>query len=309
MMDEQARVDAGARWRANRGLAAAKALWRFGRAKPLGAFGGLILALMILVAVFAPALATHDPVRTNSRAMLLAPSAEYWLGTDARGRDLYSRIVYGAQTSMTVGFLATGLSLAISFIIGAISAYKVGLTDLLIQRVVDSFHSIPTLLLHLVAIVVLGQGMFTLIGLIAIASGIGGSRLMRSAVLAIRASDYILAASALGARDWWIIIRHIAPNTFAPVMVAATVMFGGVTLLEASLSFLGLGVEPPTVTWGQMLSIQGGTSGTSVMSTLTKAPWIIIVPGIPLTATVWGVNMLGDALRDTLDPRMRGAMR
>lgn len=276
-----------------------RSLWRFIRTKPMGAVGGAILLVLVLSAVFGPVLATHDPLVARSRERLLPPSAAHWMGTDEFGRDVYSRLLYGSQLSVGIGISAIALSLTIACAIGMFSAYRLGAVDLILQRLVDGVMSIPTLVILLAATVVLGQGVVTLVLLIGFLFGVRTSRVVRSAVLSIKQNDYIVAARALGASDLRIILRHIAPNIFAPIMILATVELGGVILTEASLSFLNLGIPPPTVSWGQMLALTG-------LPYMHEAPWMVLAPGLTITAVVFGVNVLGDALRDALDPRLRG---
>ncbi len=282
------------------------AVLRFCRSKPLGASGAGILLFMVFCAVFAPVLAPVDPDEVDSSLRLLPPGPGFPLGTDNLGRDMLSRLLYGARVSVGIGFSTIVLSTAIAATIGLVSANWRGKLDLLLQRFVDGMLAIPTLILLLAAGFTLGRGAFTLIMLLGFVLGVRSSRVIRSAALSVMQNDYIVAARALGASDLRIILQHMLPNLFAPLMVLSTVQLGGVILTEASLSFLGLGVPPPAISWGQMLA--GGRTGAASgdITWMLIAPWMTIVPGLTISAAVWGANMFGDALRDALDPRLRG---
>lgn len=272
------------------------------KTKPLGAFGGLLVLGMVFVAVFAPYIAPYNPNAMHGEKVVAPPSAEFWLGTDALARDMFSRILYGARVSMTVGLGAVGLSTLLSTIIGILSGYYGGLFDTLLQRIVDAIMSFPWLVIMLTVMAILGPGQLNVILALALAGFAGASRVVRSAVLAIKESDYVMAAKSIGCKDSTILLRHILPNVAAPIIVLATLGLGNTILAEASLSFLGFGVPPPAPSWGRMLSGDG-------MNYMLKGPWLAIFPGLAISAGVFGFNMLGDALRDLLDPRLTGGMR
>jgi peptide/nickel transport system permease protein len=272
------------------------------KTKPLGAFGGLLVLAMVLVAVFAPVISPYDPNALHGEKSVVAPGSEFYFGTDALARDLFSRIVYGARVSMTVGLGAVGLSTLLSTIIGILSGYFGGLLDTILQRFVDAIMSFPWLVIMLTVMAILGPGQLNVILALALAGFAGASRVVRSAVLAIKESDYVMAARSIGCKNTTILIRHILPNVAAPIIVLATLGLGNAILAEASLSFLGFGVPPPASSWGRMLSGDG-------MNYMLKGPWLAIFPGIAISAGVFGFNMLGDALRDLLDPKLTGGIR
>ena len=271
---------------------------RFARTKRMGFVGAVIVVIVAFAAVFGPVLAPYDPHSLQLSNRLSAPSLTHVFGTDEKGRDIFTRILYGARAASIVGFGAVAVSLVMKLSVGLTSAFKGGKTDLILQRVVDAQMSIPTLTILMAAVLVLGQGYLTLIILLGFFSGIRGSRVIRGAALSIQQNDYITAAQALGASDVRIILQHIMPNIFAPIMVVATVNLAATILTEASLSFLNLGLTFPAVSWGSMLALAG-------LPYMMEAPWMVLFPGLAITSVVWGINILGDALRDVLDPRLR----
>jgi peptide/nickel transport system permease protein len=273
--------------------------WQMLRSKPLGSFGALMIVLLILTAIFAPVIATESPTRTNLRAVLAAPSGQHLMGTDMIGRDVYSRIVYGARVSVVVGFGAIGIGTVFAILLGTIGAYAGGWFDMVVQRVVDAWIAIPFLVFLLAAMTILKPGVGSIIAVLALGVSLSNSRVVRSAVLSVMAQPYIEAARSLGGTDARVIARHVVPNIMAPVIVLATLGLGNVILAEAALSFLGFGIPPPTPAWGGMLS------GTA-RDYMYIAPWLMIAPGLAITLTVFAFNMYGDALRDLLDPRLRG---
>jgi peptide/nickel transport system permease protein len=281
-----------------------KGLWRLVREKPLGAFGGLLILVLMFCAVFAHWIAPYPYDETNVRQRLKPPGAQFYLGTDNLGRDVFSRIVYGARISVTVGFGAVGLSILLATILGVASGYFGGKVDVFVQRLVDAAMAFPPLVLLLSIMAVLGPGLLNIILVLGIIPSANRSRIIRSATLSAKENQYVEAAQAVGASHLRIILLYILPNIMAPIIVVATNALGAVILIEATLSFLGFGVPPPYPSWGEMLS----GSGRSYMY---KAPWIAIWPGVAISLAVFGFNMLGDALRDLLDPRLRGgqAMR
>jgi peptide/nickel transport system permease protein len=271
----------------------------FIRKKPLGAIGAVILFSFIFVAIFAPWLATHDPDLNNYRARVKPPSAEHWFGTDNFGRDIYSRVVYGARISMYVGILATLIGTSIGALTGLLSGFLGGKVDQLVQRVADVMFTIPGLVLAMAIVTMLGPSMLNVIIAIAIPRIPDTNRVIRSAVLSVKESLYVDAAHAIGCANWRIMLFHILPNVTAPYIVIASAGLGGAILVEASLSFLGLGVPPPAPSWGRMLSLEG-------MRFFETAAWMAIFPGVFISAAVFGANLFGDALRDVLDPKLRG---
>ncbi len=275
-------------------------LARFCRKKPLGAAGGLVMLLIVLTAVFADQLQTHDPISTDAARSLAAPSPEHWLGSDHLGRDIYSRIVHGARVSLIVGIASTLLGSVLGGIVGLLSGYVGGKTDLITQRVMDILQGLPLLVLALVMAAALGPSIQNVILAISIPIIPRAARVIRSSVLSIREMQYVEAARAIGLRHLRIAFRHILPNTIGPFIVLCTAQLGSAILVEAALSFLGLGVPEPYPSWGRMLSV-------SAAEYAQKAPWLVLFPGIAISLAVFGSNLLGDALRDTLDPRLRGA--
>lgn len=280
------------------GPRAATAALRFIRGKPLGAASAAILLVMVVTAIFAPLIATHSRDYTDKRAILLAPSAVHYFGTDNYGRDVFSRIVYGSRVSIYVGAGATLLGIGLATLLGVVSGYFGGGIDAGLQRIVDAAMAFPALVLLLVLVSVLGAGIFQLVFALGILGMFASSRVVRSAVLGVKANVYVDAARALGARNGRILVRHILPNIFGPIMVLATVSFGVAILAETSLSYLGLGIPPPTPSWGRMLS--------EARSFMLQRPTLALFPGLAITIVVFAVNMFGDALRDVLDPRLRG---
>jgi len=277
-----------------------KGLWRLVREKPLGAFGGVLVLVLMLCAVFAHWIAPYPYDETNVRQRLKPPGAQFYLGTDNLGRDVFSRIVYGARISVTVGFGAVTLSILLATTVGITSGYFGGKFDVLVQRVVDAMMSFPNLLFLLSVMAVLGPGLLNVIVVLGIVPSANRSRVIRSATLTAKENQFIEAAQAVGASHLRIILCYILPNIMAPIIIIATNALGAVILIEATLSFLGFGVPPPYPSWGEMLS----GSGRSYMY---KAPWMAIWPGVAISLAVFGFNMLGDALRDLLDPRLRGS--
>jgi len=279
--------------------AASRGLWRLTKEKPLGAFGGVIVLGLLLCALLAPVIATHPYDQTNVRNRLKPPGAQFYFGTDNLGRDIFSRIIYGARVSVTVGFGAVSIGICLATMIGVGSGYFGGKADVLVQRLVDAQMAIPGLLLLLNIMAVLGPGLLNIILALGVVSAAGSSRIIRSAALSIKENQFVEAARALGASHLRIILRYILPNIMAPVIIITTVSLGFTILIESALSFLGFGVPPPYPSWGEMLS----GSGRSYMH---KAPWMALWPGVAISLAVFGFNMLGDALRDLLDPRLRG---
>jgi len=275
-------------------------LIRLVKEKPLGTVGGVITLLLLFTGIFANFLAPYG-MNEMTGAYRVAPSPGFWLGTDNIGRDMLSRVIFGARISVIVGLAATTIDMLLSIIIGLLSGYFGGKLDLIVQRAVDAVMCIPTLVLIMVLISVIGGGMWPLIIVIGITWGIIGSRIVRSAVIGVKENVYVAAAVAIGSPTTRVLTRHILPNIMAPIIVKFSVDLPGIILTEASLSFLGFGIPPPTPSWGGMLSLSG-------RAYMFLAPWMAIWPGLALSIVVYGVNMFGDALRDILDPRLRGGV-
>ena len=276
-------------------------LVRLVKEKPLGTVGGIIVILMFLTGIFANFLAPYGFNEIILADRLAPPSAAHLLGADNLGRDLLSRIIYGARISMYVGLGATLIYLAVNVLIGVPSGYFGGKNDIIMQRFVDAFMCFPPLVLYLTVMAVLGPGLIQVIIVLGITSGIMGARTSRSAVIAIKENMYVEAARAIGASNTTILWRHIMPNISAILVIQFTLSMGRMILSEAMLSFLGFGIPPPTPSWGGMLS---GTGRQYML----QAPWMCLWPGLALATAVYGVNMLGDALRDIWDPRLRGGL-
>ena len=277
-----------------------QAVVRFIRHKPLGAVGAGIVLFMILLAIFAKLISPYHPLETDYVNMFTPPNFTHWLGTDAFGRDILSRIIYGSRTAMLVGFTAAFMGATLGMFIGVASAYFGGRIDLLVQRLLDMFMSFPLIILALTVVAIFGTGTEKVIMAITVPLVPRCARVIRASALAIREIPYVDAARACGFSHWRIIFRHMLPNVVAPYLIMLTAFQGQAILLEASLSFLGLGVQEPTPAWGIML--QGGAEEYA-----ESAPWMAIFPGLAISIAVFAFNVFGDSLRDVLDPRLRGA--
>jgi len=272
--------------------------WSLVCRQPLGAAGGLVVLIMLFATIFAEVLSPYDPEMISFENMLVAPNAEFWMGTDAFGRDILTRIIYGARTALFVGFTAAFIGSTLGLILGVASAYFGGFFDLVVQRLVDILMAFPLIVLALAVVATLGAGTVNVVIAITIPFIPQCARVVRSSALAIREIPYVDAARALGFSHSRIILRHMVPNVMAPYLIMVTTFVGHAILLEASLSYLGLGVQEPTAAWGLML--QGGAEEFA-----ESAPWVPIFPGLAITLAVFGFNLFGDALRDLLDPRLR----
>jgi peptide/nickel transport system permease protein len=270
----------------------------FVRRRPLGAIGAAVVVLMIVVATFAGVLAPYDPVAVDFGAMLARPSAQHWLGTDAFGRDVLSRLVYGSRTALFVGFGAAFVGATAGAILGVGSAYFGGRLDLYLPRLMDIFLSFPLIILALAIVAILGNALHNVIMAITIPMIPRCALVIRSSALSIREMPYVDAARAAGFGHGRIILRHMLPNVMAPYLILLTAFLGQAILLESSLSFLGLGVQEPTAAWGLMLR------GAAVEFAET-APWMAIFPGLAISLAVFAFNLFGDSLRDALDPKLR----
>ena len=274
---------------------------RLVKEKPLGTASGVIILLLIFVAIFGGVLAPYQYAEMHLIDRLQGSSARYLLGTDGLGRDLLSRLIFGARISLLVGLTVTTISVVISTLIGGISGFFGGKVDLVVQRFVDAWMAFPGLLLLLTIMSIVGRGVPQIIVVLGIAGGIGGSRVVRGAVIGIKENDYFLAARAIGSRGTATLMRHVLPNVMPVVIIIFSITVGGVILSLASLSFLGYGLPPGVPDWGAMLSYEGRRY-------MEMAPWLALWPGFALTITVYSLNMLGDAMRDLLDPRLRGGV-
>ena len=272
---------------------------RLFKEKPLGTASGIIILILILVAIFADVLAPYGFLELHLADRLQGSSARYLLGTDHLGRDLLSRLIYGARISLTVGLAATALNVVVAVLIGGTSGFFAGKLDLVVQRFVDAWMAFPGLLLLLTIMSIVGQGLFQIIVVLGISGGIGGSRVLRGAVIGIKENDYFLAAQAIGSPTTATLMRHVLPNIMPVVIIIFSITVGGVIIAEASLSFLGFGLPIKVPSWGGLLSREGRIY-------MQQAPWLALWPGLALTITVYCFNMFGDAMRDLLDPRLRG---
>ena len=275
-----------------------EASFRFTRQRPLGALGAAIIVIMIVAAVLAGFVAPYDPLTTDYASMLQAPSSSHWFGTDSFGRDVFTRILYGSRTALWIGFASSFLGATVGGIIGVTSAYFGGKIDLLLQRFMDLLLSFPLVILALVVVSLLGSGMTNVIFAITVPMVPRCAIIVRSSALALREMPFVEAARALGFGPLHIILRHMLPNVMAPYLIMLTAFLGQAILLEASLSFLGLGVAEPQAAWGLMLR------GAAV-EFAERAPWMAIYPGIAISLSVFAFNLFGDSLRDALDPKLR----
>jgi peptide/nickel transport system permease protein len=271
----------------------------FCRRKPLGAIGGALILVLLVLAVFADRIAPYSYDESIRGARMKAPSVQFWMGTDNLGRDIWSRVVYGARISVTVGFATVALATLMATLIGISSAYLGGAYDIVVQRIVDAWMSFPALVVVLSLMAALGPGLVNLVLALSILGAASASRVIRGATLSAIQHPYVEAARALGAGHLRIVTLHVLPNVMATILILATIGLGTVILAESGLSFLGFGIPPPYPSWGAMLS----GSGRSFMY---HAPWMALWPAAAISLAVFGFNMLGDALRDVLDPRLRG---
>ncbi len=277
-----------------------KRFWRVFLQRKLVMIGLVILLVLVFCAVFAPWLAPHDPYRGNMREALAQPSMKYFLGTDIQGRDVLTRLIYGARTVMLVGFVTVGIAASLGLVLGIIAGYYGGFINLVIMRIMDALMGFPMILLALMISSVLGGGIQNVIIALSVATIPGYCRVMCGMTLAIRENDYILAQKALGASDRRIIFQHILPNSLPPMIVLITLQLGSLILAEAGLSFLGIGIKPPGAAWGAMVSDGYGY--------LLTNPVLSFAPGLAIMLVVFGFNLVGDGLRDALDPRLRGLL-
>jgi peptide/nickel transport system permease protein len=271
---------------------------RFSRNK-LAVIGGIIVAVLFFVAVFAPLVSPYDPNDIDRKHILEPPGLQHLLGTDDLGRDVLSRMIWGAQISLSVGFVAVGISIILGMTFGSLSGYYGGWADRIIMRVIDIMLSVPTFFLILAVIAFIGSSIWNIMIIIGLTSWMGVARLVRAEFLSLKEREYVLAAKAVGAGSMRIIFRHIMINSLAPVLVSAVLGIAGAVLVESALSFLGIGVQPPTPSWGNILTL--GKDNMEI------AWWLSVFPGLGILITVLGYNLLGEGIRDALDPRLWGA--
>ena len=274
---------------------------RLWKEKPLGTIGGIIVLILIFVAIFADVLAPYRFGEMNLADILKGPSTTHLLGADHLGRDLLSRLIHGARISIFVGFAATTLNVVVAVLIGGTSGFIGGRLDLVVQRFVDAWMCFPGLLLLMTVMSITGRGIVQIIVVLGISGGIGGSRVVRGAVIGVKKNVYFQAAEAIGNPKWKTLVRHVLPNIAAPVIIIFSINIGAVIITEASLSFLGFGLPLQIPSWGGMLSREG-------RQFMEMAPRLALWPGVALTITVYSLNMFGDAMRDLLDPRLRGGI-
>ena len=275
-----------------------KNFWRHFKKNRLGVGGLVIIVIVFFIAIFAPFLSLYDPGKTDVSLKLKTPSFQHYLGTDQLGRDVFSRMLHGSRISLSVGFVAVGISILIGILVGAMAGYKGGWVDSLLMRFVDIMLSFPSFFLILTVVAILRPNIYNVMIVIGITSWEGTARFVRAEFLSLRERDYVQAARALGVKDRRIIFRHILPNALAPVFVTASLGVASAILVEAGLSFLGFGVQPPAPSWGNIL-----TEGRTY---IFDAWWLTVFPGLAILITVLSFNLFGEGLRDALDPRLRG---
>jgi peptide/nickel transport system permease protein len=276
----------------------AAAITRFVRLSPVGAVGAVVWILFILMAIFAPMLAPYDPQEADYGAIRQAPSAAHLLGADDLGRDVLSRIIFGARITLVVSVTSVLIGDLIGFLWGVLSGYLGGRFDLVSQRVLDVLFSFPAIILALLLLVGVGAGLTTVILAIAITRIPGSTRVIRSVVMSVKNTPYIEAARSIGVRQWGVMLRHVAPQCLAPLIVVGTLNLGSAIFAESALSFLGLGIPPPAPSWGNML-------GGVLAAAFRPSWWLVIFPGLAITISIMSINLVGDALRDFLDPKLR----
>jgi peptide/nickel transport system permease protein len=275
-----------------------KNFWRHFKKNRLGVGGLVIIVIVFFIAIFASLLSPYDPGKTDVSLKLKPSSLQHYLGTDQLGRDVFSRMLYGSRISLSVGFVAVGISILIGILVGAMAGYKGGWVDSLLMRFVDIMLSFPSFFLILTVVAILRPNIYNVMIVIGITSWEGTARFVRAEFLSLRERDYVQAARALGVKDRRIIFRHILPNALAPVFVTASLGVASAILIEAGLSFLGFGVQPPAPSWGNIL-----TEGRTY---IFDAWWLTVFPGLAILITVLSFNLFGEGLRDALDPRLRG---
>jgi peptide/nickel transport system permease protein len=281
-------------------LGALNGVRRFARRRPMGAVCGIIILILLFFAAFAPVVARQDPLITNTAIKLQPPSRAHWFGTDDLGRDVYSRVVYGARVSLGIGFLGMLVAIAVGVAIAVVSGYFGGTTDIAIQRVVDAVQAIPGLIVVLTIVTILKPSIPVLFMALGLQAAFGSSRLIRSQVFSVKNMPFVDASRCIGASHVHIMWKAILPNVMSIAIITGSFALVGIILAEATLSFLGQGIQPPNPSWGQMLS-------GSARPFMVRAPWMGLAPGIALTVTLMTFSLFGDTLRDELDPRLRGS--
>ncbi len=276
----------------------ARVVRRFRRHK-LAMVSLVFIVLLALMGIFAPLVAPQDPLKTSVIDALDPPSAQHWLGTDPVGRDVYARTIYAIRISLSVGIVAVGISVLIALVLGTLSGYYGGWVDMTIMRLTDIIMTIPSLVIIMAVVSIIGPSIYNVMAVIGLLGWPGMTRLLRGQILSVRERDFISAAHSVGVPDWRIMVQHVVPNSVAPVLVAATFGVASAILTEAALSFLGFGVLPPTPSWGNMLN------AARSFSRLQQNPWFWVPPGMMILLTVLAINFIGDGLRDALDPRDR----
>lgn len=269
---------------------------RFRRHK-LAMIGLAIVILLIVVAIAAPLVARHDPLKTDLSESLEGPSGKHWLGTDVSGRDVWARVVFASRVSLSVGIVAVGISLLITLLLGTLAGYYGGVMDMSVMRITDMIMAIPSLVLIMIVVSLIGPSIYNVMLVIGVLGWPGTTRLLRGQILSVRERDFVMAARCIGVRDRHIMIRHVLPSSIAPLVVSATLGVAGTILTEASLSFLGFGVLPPTPSWGNMLN------AARSITRLTQNPWFWVPPGVAILITVLAINFVGDGLQGALNPR------
>jgi peptide/nickel transport system permease protein len=281
------------------GMRPSKRTWQAFRRHKLAVLGMAVFAILAFAAIFAPIVATHDPYKVDLLAAAQPPSREHWLGTDEVGRDVFSRLVYGARVSLSVGLVAVTIYTLLGTVLGAISGYFGGLADGVIQRLTDTVMCFPPLIIIIAAVSIVGPSIWNVMLIIGVLTWTGTCRLVRAQFLSLREQEFVEAARAAGVNDLRLIFRHVLPNAIAPVIVSATFGIAAAILTEAGLSFLGLGVQPPTPSWGNLINLAQSAS------ILQQMPWLWAPPGLLIAIAVLSINFIGDGLRDALDPRAR----
>lgn len=295
-MSAQALTLSPAAERDSHGLSQTQLAFRRLLRQPTAVIGGVILLVMTLGAIFAPALTPYDPAKLSPRDARQAPSSEHWLGTDNFGRDELTRILYGGRVSLRIGFIAVAIGASIGIVLGAVAGYRGGWIDEVIARIIDVMLAFPGILLAIAVVAVLGPDLQNLMIAVGVGTAPGFARLVRGQALTAREFDYVIAARAMGCSHAKIVLRHILPNVLAPIVVYATLSIAGAILAGASLNYLGLGAKPPTAEWGLMLA--------ESRDELRRSWWLAVFPGIAIMLTVIAINAVGDGLRDAFDPRL-----
>ena len=274
-------------------------VWKRFRRHRMAVVGLVFISVVVFIAIFAPFLGTVDPTKTSLAQSLQSPSREHWLGTDLTGRDVWSRLAYASRVSLIAGVGSIAIAVTIALVLGSLSGYYGGIVDMVIMRFTDVIMCIPGLIIIMALVAVIGPGLINIIIAIGVLGWTGMTRLLRAQILAVREREYVTSARCSGASNRRIMLRHVLPNAYQPLLVAATLGVAGAILTEASLSFLGFGILPPTPSWGEMLN------SAKSLTRLQENPWLWVPPGMAILLTVLAINFIGDGLRDSLDPRQK----